>query len=277
MKKIIVFLIFPIYLLACPPFLNFTSIILNKPDINIKLPAKSEIEKLEKKYSIKIDISKINNFTEIVFKSNPKKSFDSITTQLNLYNFFENKDAIKSWERWLEYLNKTKDSKDIELYKLISDKIINRLRDRFPHWIITWDKPYLITFFAKYPDVKNLKSAKEDINKMNLFLKKVLYGAYIPLSYEEGKNSFIVNYRIIIDSKDNKKLKKMAKELLKNMQLNKDDINDIVSKLQFKYIVLYIPSNCPLNFYFKDYGWNKVPNNSKITFKDGCPDILILK
>jgi len=271
MKKIALLAFFSIYLFSCPIIIKNFTIILNKPQIDIKYPDRSKIRSIEEKYNIKIDIKK-ENFLTINFKLkkiNKTKRFDFIKTELNLYSFFKNKDAIKSWDSWLNYLNKTKKSEDIELYKLISEKIINQLRDQFPNWTIKWEKPYLITFFTSYPDTKTYDIAKEEIEKMNIFLKKILYGAFIPLL--SGKN---VGFIEIVDEKD---LKNGVKEVLEELSINKNDIKTILSLTKPGEIIFFIPKNCKLPLGIKKYGWQSVGNNVKIDFKNGCPKIYYLK
>ncbi len=292
MRKFFITLLLLLFdLMACPPRIDRCAVYLNKPGIMMKPIPQEMIEALHSQTRAdRIIVQKQDTVMRIVIVKKPRYKAVSLSSSVDLLSWFKDKKCVRSWERFHRCMNQKQNPDDERLYRKLDREFVARVicEERstcedpdFSRWRLRWDAPAHIVLET---DIGNggfttTEAAKKSLHRINVLLKRVLYGARFPESVSESTADayFLVN-EVPVQKYDFKKsLKVVLKKLKERGYLHGIDRNDIhrLSKLAEKGKLLYfVAEKCDRG----GKGWQQVSNSVRIRFDDKrCPSVEILR
>ncbi len=292
MRKIALFFIIGA-LFPCPPIFKFTSVFFNRPGIQVKTPPAVWEKAMAKSLSLdSVYILRSQGVFYLRISKAPEKKIVRISTSVDLSPWFKNRDCARTWEKFYNCMNQRKNPGDEKLYQKIDREFYSKLicqeecpDPTFVLWEAHWYSPAYITISADIGKggFKTVEEAKESLHRINLLLKKVIYGAKFPEDYGEGTSPeevFSMETRMVLDEK---LIKRAVRELLLAMErdgylsgLSREEIEKI-SSLSFPgRQVIYLPEGCPAPYDLRA-GWVSLYNSDRVKFGEKCPMITVLK
>jgi len=278
-KKLTLLLAFISFSFAMMAPKNSITICLNDPKINFLLPA--NLNKAARSiglYKLSFTNKQLSCFTLV------KKR---LVTKADLLPWFYKKECAKSWQSFHECAAKGNNRADENLIERIDRKFVAYvicqegvpcLDERFLGWHLRWIKPSVIelsTVIAE--DFTSEAEALKILAKINEMLKKVVYGAYFPMSAGEGLRSDPFTRLDFSQS--------VAKffELLHLKGLSRAQKDAIAAMAKGGRTIFYLGSGCKIGKYQQASivqradGWVAVEGAVQLGVEDGCIEWNLLR
>ncbi len=292
MRKIALFFIIGV-LLSCPPIFKYTSVLFNRPGIEVKTPPAMWEKAMAKKLGLdSVYILRSQGVFYLRISGTPGKKPVRISTSVDLSPWFKNRDCARTWDEFHRCMNQRKNPQDEKLYRKIDREFYSKLicQEKCPDptfalWEAHWYSPTYITISAEIGEggFKTVEEARESLHRINYLLKKVVYGPRFPEGYGEGTSPeeiFTIETRMVLNEK---LIKKAVKEILLAMKrdgylsgLSREEIEKISSLSAPGNKVIYLPEGCPAPYDLKP-GWISLYNSVRVKFGEKCPRITVLK
>lgn len=270
--------------------LRFSVIFLNKPGIEFKLKTLPRSWIDSEKLNLNLDRLHIGSkygIPMIRLGKIPGRRIVSVSSSVDLSRWFKNKKCAKSWDSFYKCLNKHENPEDEKLYQRIDREFYSILicqkgcKDKdFLKWKVHWYSPGYIVISAPIGEkggFRALKDAKTSLRKINLLLKKVVYGASFPEDYGKGRtpNEVFSTSDTPIAFDYSKAVLKLLNDLIREkflIGLSPEDVEKISAASKAGRAVLFIGKDCPSNPNVKQKGWVSLYNTVWVDFRSPfCP------
>ena len=302
---------------ACGPMMGRSNVYLNKKGVTLKTVPSSLLEKIKKDSRVKdIELSVYMGIPNVILHQSVKTRVLGISTVVDLSQWFIESSCLKSWESFNSCMSERKNSADESLHRKLEQQFVSKILCRekcenpdFAKWVFHWRSPAFMeleTNIGSGEGFESVQEAKKSLHNINALLKKVLYGARFPESYDEGHSEYEVysqNTRIIAPKDSGKVMAKLLKLFKKEDYLhglNDNDIESIKKLAKGGRSVFYLPSDCPFaeavpqcssahlfqqGDKHRDWcneatkpGWHSICSGSRIIFdRQHCPHVTLLR
>jgi hypothetical protein len=291
MRKLFIALLLPFSMLwACVPLFDRCVVFLNKPDVMLKPVPQKIVHSLQSQIDAdEVVIGREGGIVSISIVKKPRYKVTSLSSSVDLLPWFKNKKCAQSWEDFHQCMNNKRSPDDEKLYQKLDREFVAKViceegsaceDPDFSKWRLRWLIPAKIVLEADIGKggFETLESAKKSLHAINALLKKVLYGAHFPESFEESEGDAILSINEVpVQPYDFQKSMLHVLERLKETGylkgMPKGDMQAVARLAQGGRKIYFVPKGCG-----EKSGWNCVSNASRIRFDDRlCPHIELLK
>ncbi len=318
---------------AHPPSLDTLSLYLNREGLILEIPPAEEVDALRRKIGARrVSIEKGEEGVGLItFAAALERRVTKVGSSADLRSFFQKSECIVNWDLFDACRNRRKNPKDELLVRKIDEGFIRKLIGRellecsekdsglclkegegaspsnpsFPKWRLRWQTPAIIRIEAAIGEpggFGSLEEARASLHRINLLLKKVLYGARFPESAGEERTPDEVYWTESRIERGGYDYAKALDEVLKTLEnggylcgLLPADREEILSLAEGGRLIYYLSPQCAAETKEEIWtgsaeegyrrivktaapGWRAVSGNADFSIdEEGCPHYRILR
>ncbi|WP_456391776.1 hypothetical protein [Nitratifractor sp.] len=266
MRSFILWIVAFLWAQACMPRTDRVTLWLNKPGVELRTPSAEIFDALHKNIEgAQLRVGKNEqgiSWITLRLRERPIERPVILSSSVDLRPWFEESDCLVNWDLFHECMSERRNPHDEKLYRKLDRQFVSKLiceeghhciDPTFPLWRLDWRAPAQITLEAEIGKggFATLDAAKESLHRINALLKKGLYGARFPESYDEGLSAYKTYFVRELRS-PRRDFKAPLIWLLNTLKKSGDlkgvserEISQIGSKAQGGAILYYRPKGCP--------------------------------